>query len=389
MSKPRGYRKTATGFRAWVRRKSIRDDFNELKTKRFHGTPTPAELRAWRATAKDELQAMLTARRRARAAIVDAPSSGFRHDAIYRYLPAVQAMPTYEQRVRDIMQWVDEFGDRDRHGIQPYEIRAVRDRWLTVGPKLIRKTINGASQLVAVAEPLAASTVNHRLRALSNLYTVLDGKRAKNPVRDDVPEADEPHGIPRSLDYDTLRQIIDAMPERGRGDKGHARPTFSSAKLCVRCLAWSGIMPKELHAIIKAERATPGSAIHRDDALIVVPPRRKGHGAPGRIVPLGPEGMAAFGELVSKIEHVRFDTRGTLRAWHAASKAVLGHTVRLYDLRHSFVTAVTKATKDLRLAGKLAGHVKASTTDRYAMAALLPTLRAGIESTFPDKEPKQ
>lgn len=66
---PRGFTKTATGFRAWVRVASKRDDFNEIRTKRFPATATPPEIRDWRATTRDRLSVDLQARRRRRAEI--------------------------------------------------------------------------------------------------------------------------------------------------------------------------------------------------------------------------------------------------------------------------------------------------------------------------------
>lgn len=376
---PRGFTKTATGFRAWVRIASKRDDFDELCTKRFQPAATSQEIRDWRSATRDTLRADLETRRRRRAALAGGPSSGFRSDAVYRYLPAVQAMPSYDQRVKDIMVWVEEFGDRDRHSIKSHEIRATRDRWLTVGPKRKMQKVNGKGQWIEVPEPLSASSVNHRLRALSNLYTVLDGRHARNPVRDDVPEADEPNPVPRAFDYQTIRQILDAMSDQGLGLKGEKRRPYSLAKVRARVLAWTGIEPKELKALEPAD-------IHWDDKFLLVPARRKGRGAPGRIVPLGPEALEALRDFDRLKAYGRFNQRNVLRAWHKASRAVLGRPARLKDLRHSFVTGIVRATGNLATAQLLAGHTDPRTTRRYALAAMLPMLRAGIDATFPDAE---
>src|SRR3990167_6826557 len=239
----RGFTATPTGFRAWVRVTSARDGFDELATKRFPPATTTAAIRAWRDEERHRLRGALEEQRRTRAGTAGMASAGFHYDAVYAYLPAVQAMPTYAQRVKDIMVWVDAFGDRDRHAIKSHEIRTLRDRWLTVGPKRTWQTVNGKGQFVDVAEPLSASRVNQRLRALRNLWTVLDGKHAPNPVRDDVPEAVQPQSTPRALDYADIRRILDAMPDRGPGIKGEARATFSLAKVRTRVLAWTGISP--------------------------------------------------------------------------------------------------------------------------------------------------
>lgn len=377
----RGFTKTSHGFRAWVRVASKRDDFNEARTKRFPSSATTQEIKDWRTETKDALRVLLEKRRRRLAELRGGVvSSGFRADAITRYLPAVQAMPTYAQRVKDIQVWVDEFGDRDRSSIKSHEIRAVRDRWLTVGPKRVLRPVNGIRQWIEVPEPLSASSVNHRLRALSNLWTVLDGRHAPNPVRE-VPEADEPLEIPRAIDYDTIRLILAAMADRGRPEKGKERSLDSLAKVRARVMAWTGITPGELGRIAEAEIA---AAVDR--GVLHVPARRKGKGAPGRLVPLHDDAVDALKDLLRLKACGPFRSRGVLRAWQTASLKVLGRKTRIYDLRHSFMTAVTQSTNDLGLAGRLGGHKDPRTTARYAQAALLPMLKAGIAATFPKEQ---
>jgi integrase len=369
---PRGFLKTPTGIRAWVRVTSKRDGFNALATKRLPLTATVEQIREWRVAARGQLRAKLEAHRRKQAEITGGATSGFRYDAIHRYLPAVQAMPTYSERVRDILLWVDEFGDRDLHSIEAYEIRTVRDRWLTVGPKRKYQKVNGVGQRVDVAEPLAGSTVNHRLRALSNLWTVLY-PHAPNPVRE-VPEADEPKELARAIDYDTIRKVFDAMPDRGPGLRGKKRDTHSLAKVCARVMAWTGITYKEVVQL-------QPDAIVWDRALVLVRPRRKGSGAPGRSVPLNVDALAALQDFDRLAIYDRVPTKGViLRAWQRACVEIIGRALRLHDIRHSFATGVVRATKDLKTAQLLLGHTNSSTTQRYAVAAMLPLLRAGIEA---------
>lgn len=108
------------------------------------------------------------------------PAGTFERDA-QRYLESVRALKDYRGRCYDIALWAAVFQGRRTHSIRPHEIRAQRDAWLTVGPKRVydRK----AQRWVLREIPLAASTVNHRLRALENLYTVLF-PQGYNPVRD-------------------------------------------------------------------------------------------------------------------------------------------------------------------------------------------------------------
>jgi integrase len=53
-------------------------------------------------------------------------------------------------------------------------------------------------------------------------------------------------------------------------------------------------------------------------------------------------------------------------AWADALKAAGLRKVRLYDLRHSFASALVGEGASLYVAGKLLGHVNATTTQRYA-----------------------
>ena len=72
-----------------------------------------------------------------------------------------------------------------------------------------------ARRLTPKAEPLSASSVNHRLRAIANLWTVLDGRHAPNPARD-VPELLEPDHPPRALSYPVLEAILAEWSDAGR-----------------------------------------------------------------------------------------------------------------------------------------------------------------------------
>ena len=53
--------------------------------------------------------------------------------------------------------------------------------------------------------------------------------------------------------------------------------------------------------------------------------------------------------------------------------------VRPYDFRHSYATALLAATQDLQTTQRLMLHQSASTTERYARAAVDPVLVAALE----------
>jgi hypothetical protein len=168
----------------------------------------PAELQTWR---KDE-------HARLRLSSPRANKGTFAADA-KQYLTLVTTMPSFQMRRRDIGLWVAVFGVRSRSSITRAEIRAQRDRWHVSGPRrLYRKRTDGryGGDWVDVPGPLAASTVNHRLRALAHLWTVLDGPHAENPARD-VPELEEEEREDRSLPYALIEAILAAMPDRRYG----------------------------------------------------------------------------------------------------------------------------------------------------------------------------
>lgn len=192
---PPGIAPCRNGWRVYVRIRGI------YRSKLFPAEKTTAELEEEREAMRVDLRRELAKPDgREPAPSDDKPFAA----AAARYLEAVTAMPTYRERARDIALWVAEFGDRPRDSMTSAEIRTICDRWLAVGPRMIRKPSKApkakgkrpGTTSAAVKGPLSASTVNHRKRALENLFTVLGGgPHAPNPARE-VPEYDEPDEAP-------------------------------------------------------------------------------------------------------------------------------------------------------------------------------------------------
>jgi integrase len=271
-----------------------------------------------------------------------------------RYLSRVKAMPSYTDRARDIQLWVDVFRGRRRRTIRPDEIRGVRDAWL-------------------LAE-FAGSTVNHRLRALSNLWTVLDGRRAPNPVRE-VPEADEPDITPRAIPYALVRAILDALPDRGHAAKGDPIPDVSKTKARLRVMAWTGLTHVELAALERKDWDDVASTLF-------VKSRRKGTGGKSRTIPLTRDGRAAlkafdeadaWGSFSRSSLHASFRRACMVIAnQRKTPKAVRAALLQLrpYDIRHSHATALYRASGDAHAAAEILGHRSRQTTARYINAAV-------------------
>ncbi len=96
-------------------------------------------------------------------------------------------------RDNEINSWLPRFGQRRRHTIDTEEIRQQVVAW--------------------EADGLAASTINHRLSGLSQLYAVLDGDRAHNPVAG-VRRLREPQAKPGDKSPETIQRVFVALEAR-------------------------------------------------------------------------------------------------------------------------------------------------------------------------------
>lgn len=340
----------------------------------FPSNTTLPKMRAWREQERQRIKLGLRDQEEAAAA---APVFGFRADA-ERYLEAVCALPTWKTRCKDIREWVEVFGDRPRAEISPAEIRAQRDRWLTLGPRMEQQRVNGKWAWVRVSKPLSASSVNHRLRALRNLWTVLDGRHAPNPVAD-VPEAEEPGDIPRAIPPAIITAILDAIPDRGRpprrkDGRKRSRPTLSMTKARLGVMAWTGLPPAQLGQIDEKDVDLEGRRVY-------VRRRKKGRGVAASWRPLTAKGVEAFEALAAADAWGPFSPSAARHTFRRAAVKVqrelaeAGIVVDLsdvtpYDLRHSVATDTLRATGDLHATAALLGHSDLRTTERYAAAAV-------------------
>ncbi len=286
-----------------------------------------------------------------------------------RYLSSVKAMTDYAGRKAHIRLWVDIFHGRKRHTIRASEIRAVRDRWLTVGPK--RRNVKGKGW-IDLAEPLAPATVCTRLRALENLWTVLDPGRP-NPVRD-VPEPQTPKQKPRALPYDVIDAILAAMPDRGQGVRGKPRSDVSKTKARLRLMAYTGLTHSQIVALKPADfRMGPTApAINRKA-------RAKGAGAAGGWSPVPAEAIDAMRGFAEADAWGPFSRSSMHKAFRRACAALdLVGIFYPYRLRHSYAATVLKQTGSLQAAQLLLQHVSPKTTMHYAESEIDPWLAAAM-----------
>lgn len=310
---------------------------------RFPLTTPLEKVKAWR---DDELQ-----RRKDLAAAGEDLPGDFSSDA-KKYLAAVRALTEYDQRARDIAIWCARFTGRRRDSIQPLDIRTARDEWLTVGPRLVQRRVGGERRWVPVPAPLSASTVNKRLRALENMWTVLDGRRADNPTRE-VPEATEPDSAPRGLPYKVVERILAQMA-----------PTQTWARL--RVIAYTGLAHCELAGIAPAD-------LDLRRGTVLVRRRRKGRGekmAPPALHPLTADAVQAFREFRRLGCWGAFSASSMWKSFQLAAKKAGYRGLRPYDFRHSYGTATFLGSGDLAATQGMLRHSSQTTTLRYAAAAV-------------------
>jgi integrase len=342
-----------------------------MKSKRFAADTTIAAMLKWQADTRDAADAP-----KPLAETPDLPV-GFVAD-VATYLETVKAMPSIEDRRRDMRAWLLRLGDIPRSAITSQHVRAARDEWLVHGPKLMprKDPLTGKQVWTAVKAPLSASAVNHRLRALENFFTVMDGLHARNPVRD-VDECQEPDPEPRDQPYAVVRAILAALPDQARPVKGGAIEPGSLTKVRCEVMAWQGIRPAQL------KRVKPHHLLWKLRAVQIQRtrkgPRQQATTLAPKLVHMTSESYEAWKRFDALNAYGPFSHSSLYKSFQRAVRAVnaqrkqdrrppLGH-IRPYDLRHTFLTYMADAT-DVQTAGEFATHSKGALTARYARRAV-------------------
>lgn len=313
----RGIWKTKYGYRVCVRVGRV------LTRKRFPPTYTLDSLRRWR---EDHI----------RLHRQNSNSRGTFAADVELYLRTVAAMPTYTDRVREIKAWLERFGEEPRWKITPDAIRRQLAEWRVGNVAMGRK-------------PLAPNTCNHRRMALSHLFTVLDGKNAFNPVRE-VPRFPLPPPIRRGVPLRIVTKVLQQI----EGKKTQAR---------LEVLAWTGMRPSEL------ARLTPAH-IDEKRRVALVPTAK---GGPPREIPFV-LAMKAWKKLVRLGALGRFSKGSARKSLRLACKKAGVPPFRIYDLRHSYLSALRASGADLSDVQAVAGHSDIKLTKRYA-----PTITAKLQ----------
>lgn len=247
---------------------------------------------------------------------------------------------SYLERVRDLGEWDVLFRGRRRSSVRLKEVNDQLYEW--------RKT-------------LSASTVNHRLDAISNLFRLFDGAHHTlvGAVRFGRPDQKA-----RWIERARIARVLDTLSDG-----------MTRARL--RLLHWTGMRPSQL------ARLTPNClAVTGPWPYILV---GKGKGGRPVAMPLTPEGVAAAQEFVTANAWCRVQPDGSTKDWTTSANRLIADACEalelppftVYQIRHSFLRALRASGTDLADVQELAGHTDQRTTEIYA-PVVQPKLLAAV-----------
>lgn len=247
-----------------------------------------------------------------------------------RYIARVQEeLASIKDRERDIDSWLGRFGDRVRQSLRTAELDEQLQHWRNV-------------------DGLAASTVNHRRDALSDLFSVLDGKDARNPVKGCV-WFERPPRVAKGISRRRIESVLLAMDDD------------TQTKWRLLMIHWTGMRPSQLG------RLTEDHFLLDDPQPAVLIP--SGKGGNQVMMPLLAEGLAAARGLL------RTGGYGAKWSCPSANKMIAETAARVgvapftvYTIKHSFATGLRRAGTDLNDIRDMLGHQDIRTTEIYAPA---------------------
>lgn len=279
------------------------------------------------------MQDWVDARKRDRRVVVSPTRGTFAAD-VATYLTRIAAIPSYKQFAAYLEDWLQALGrDRPRRTITATDIDTTMQQWDKDGA--------------------GVATLRKRRMVLMSLWNRLDGKDAPNPLRAARnPPAAKPEA--RALPYPLISKILAAMPERTEKQR--------ATKRRVTVIAYTGIPPKQLGKITPADLNLRAETVR-------LHPRTKGRGVEARTLPLIAAGVQAFREFHRGHTYGPFREDITNREFRWAAARVGVHGVTVYDLRHSFATALYLEVKDLETVARFLQHSTTALTQRYAKAA--------------------
>lgn len=336
-----------------------------------------------------------------------------------RFLSTVSQAKTREYHRVNLQPWIARFGQVARADITSVMIRQALALW--------------AEAPRAPGEPpYAPNTLNHRLSSLRKLYAVLDAddERAYNPCTR-VQKLPTPRPEPREIPAVALDAIFAALPVhryKGQGAEATAaiyaaatapganrsaiarqygisetavrkivqrngateKATMAASRIRLEVKRRTGLPWKQVGAIKAEHLRLADDAQAAIAGRLWVTPRRKGKGTQGRWLPLTREAAEACTALVehcpgpfSSSSIYQFFQRAVTAAIKAAAAAgttlpAMPPDVRPYDIRHTFLTQVLRASGNRKAVQDLGLHAQASTSDRYTLGASTDNTEAAL-----------
>jgi site-specific recombinase XerC len=295
----------------------------------------------------------------------DTPERGTVAEAVARYMERLPTQGRYQSdRKRLLAPWVTAHGTARFATLSRAQIIATLMAWEREG--------------------LSATTRNHRLSALRVLWRTVapDASLAhacERVTRAPAPKAQRNRARPLALIAKVLAHV-ETGAKKSRGADSHAKHQLT-------LLAWTG-QPSATLSRVTAQHV-------RWDAQppeVYLQPRRKGDGAQGRWIPLLPQAAAALKGWLALGVTGLWHRRSIRLAWkratakaqddlrenrrHADADALEG--MRVYDLRHSFLTAMILATGDAYAVSEYAQHSDIRTTMGYVSGASSARVKEGL-----------
>lgn len=338
----------------------------ERKWKRLPASYSRAAVVAWREKERTRLRFGVD------AAPDDAPR--FSQDA-KDYLHKVRSMPSAKDRIRHIERWVKAFGPRIRSSITTQEIDAVLEDW--------------------IAEGMSGAYANRHRTALMHLWTKLDGKGERNPVKgtDKRPEGQD--APVRVQPYDAWEEIHQAIGRSHTRFRTSRHPgDLTRARFGV--FMWTG-WP---HVVLK--RLDLDTDVDWRNLRAYVRQRRKGKGVVGRwikILPQAKDALKEYARCLAKHAKQARQKSDDLRVFsnsgmHGSVMTAIEHCnakrkekgldplpkMRPYDVRHSFGTLMALIVKDERALQDLLIHASPKMVRHYTELATEPRTAAAVSS---------
>jgi len=297
-------------------------------------------------------------RNRMKAAMQATPArrAGEQHtlaDDTDRYLEQVGPLVSLVNRRREIGVWLPKFGHLRTLSL-PNHVNALN------------------AQLREWRAQLAASTVNHRRNALTNLVNVLYGPRAAAEFVELTsfrPDPPKPRWIDREHVADVLKQL---------------RPSTKTAPR-LWLMHWTGMRPSQMGRLTAED-----FRLHEPIPFVAVPRGKRGKIAK---VPLIAEALSTAHAFIDANAFGKWSCPSANKMLQAAAERAGRAPFTVYQIRHSFAAALRRTGTDLADISNMVGHTNKEITETYAPPELekhreaIQRLRDSETSMAPTPDP--